>query len=378
MTRTTAITNARIVTPEVVIDRGSVLVEGTRIVRVDRDVSNSIDATRVVDADGSVLIPGLVDLHGDDVESHLFPRSGARMPTELALTSADRFNVLQGITTKFHAIAFEDSPEDDRSIDQAREVVAAIASMDGFLADNRVHVRAELSSASVSAVENIVETGLVDLVSIMHHAPGVGQFDDPDAFRRRYEDRFNISGGQTQQLVEDRQSLSARSRRITAERIIDQVHSLDIPVASHDDETVDGVEWMANRGVTISEFPVTIQAARRATELDQRTVMGAPNLVRGGSLWGNLTVSEAINAGVLDILSSDYHPPSLLAAPFVDNGEPLPVRVARVTKNPAEAVGLTDRGRIVEGARADLVLVESEPTPTVQQVWVAGDCAISG
>jgi len=125
-------------------------------------------------------------------------------------------------------------------------------------------------------------------------------------------------------------------------------------------------------GATISEYPLTLDTIQRATERGLTTVMGAPNLQQGGSLSGNLDTDVAIDADCVDVLCADYHPPSLLAAPFVDTGEPLPTRVNRVTRNPADAVGLTDRGRIEIGARADLILVDPEPTPSVERVFVGG------
>jgi alpha-D-ribose 1-methylphosphonate 5-triphosphate diphosphatase len=167
---------------------------------------------------------------------------------------------------------------------------------------------------------------------------------------------------------------ASRGRRI--DRIGELARRVDAPLASHDDEGRDDVETIAAHGAAISEYPLTLDAARRAKALGLATVMGAPNLVRGGSLWDNLSAREAVEEGVLDALCSDYHPASLLAAPFVDTGEPLPTRVNRVTRNPADIAGLSDRGRIEVGARADLVVVDPSPTPTVERAFVAGSEAI--
>jgi alpha-D-ribose 1-methylphosphonate 5-triphosphate diphosphatase len=149
-------------------------------------------------------------------------------------------------------------------------------------------------------------------------------------------------------------------------------HDGGIPTASHDDEKVAEVERLHEQGVDITEYPITLETAERAHDLEMAVAMGAPNLVRGESQWGNLRTVDAVEAGVVDALVADYHPPSLLAAAFVDTGEPLPDRVARVTANPASAAGLDDRGRIESGARADLVVVDREPTPTVTRAFVRG------
>ncbi|WP_129114681.1 alpha-D-ribose 1-methylphosphonate 5-triphosphate diphosphatase [Halegenticoccus tardaugens] len=363
--------NARIVAPEAVVE-GHVLIEGERIAAVAEGSPPASVRSRL-DADGKFLLPGLVDLHGDDVESHLYPRSGARVGTPMALAAADRANVAAGVTTKFHAVAFEDSPEKDRSTDLATELVDAIASTGSLLGDHFVHARCELTEReSVVAVERILERRAADLVSLMCHVPGKGQFRDRDRFLRWYVDHAGLSREAAAEILDERAALSdgALSDRIA--RIVAAAREAGVAVASHDDETPVEVERLDGRGVGISEYPVTIEAARRAHELGLTTAMGAPNLVRGGSNWGNLSTAEAIAEGVVDALCADYHPPSLLAAPFVETGEPLPTRVARVTKNPAQAVGLTDRGQIEPGARADLVVVDPEPTPVVERAVVAG------
>ena len=160
--------------------------------------------------------------------------------------------------------------------------------------------------------------------------------------------------------------------RDRVDRVVERANDAGVVTASHDDEDPQEVERLSERGVDIAEYPITLETAKRANELGMTTVMGAPNLVRGESQWGNLTSMATIDADVLDVLCVDYHPPSLLAAPFVETGEPLPKRVARVTKNPADAVGLTDRGRVEVGARADLVLVDTAETPTVSRAFVEG------
>lgn len=364
---TTRLENARVVTPTGVIADGAVVIESDRIRRVGGTGSAS-DVENRIDVGGRTVMPGLVDIHGDDIERHLFPRSEARVDTETALVAADRANLAAGVTTKYHAIAYEDAPEKRRSVDLGDELVERITTAEGLLGDHRVHARCEVSDpACTDAVVRAIDRESLDLVSLMHHAPGSGQFEDFEQFARRY-------GGETlaQQLGERRCSALGDDAVDRIERVIDHAGDVGVTVASHDDDRPSTVEWMHERGVDICEYPVSAQAAGRARDLGMVTAMGAPNLVRGGSLWGNLNVREAIEAGLVDVLCSDYHPRSMLAAPFVETSASLADRVARVTSAPAAAMGLEDRGRIETGARADLIVVEPEPVPVVTNVFVAG------
>lgn len=371
MTDVVEIRNGRVVTPTDVIDDGSVTIAGTRIVDVSDGWRASPSRSRTIDAAGRIVMPGLVDLHGDDVEQHLHPRSGARVDVTTALSMADRVNVLTGITTKFHAIAFENAPDDDRTLAEAAELAREVDDRADTLGDARLHVRCELTEESVSAVESLSASVAVDLVSVMHHLPGDGQFDREEFLNHYVEDR-NWPTEHVTRTITDRESLSALDRRSLSERVADVAADAGVPLASHDDETRRDVDRMLGHGASISEFPITGEAARHAKNRGVTTVMGAPNLVRGGSLWDNLSAASAIDDGTVDVLCSDYHPQSLLTAPFVDTGEPLSTRVNRVTRNPAAAVGIHDRGRIEVGARADLLVVDPAWPPTVERVFVGG------
>jgi len=284
-------------------------------------------------------------------------------------------NVLHGVTTKFHALAFEESPEDGRNLENAARIARAVDRGADALGDNRVHARCELADASADAVAALIEEVDVDLVSVMHHAPGGGQYD-AESFERHYVEDRNWPAEAARSAAEERSGMDDASRDRRIARVRDLARRVGAPLASHDDECRGDVETMAAHGAAISEYPLTLDAARRAKSLGLATVMGAPNLVRGGSLWDNLSARDAIEAGVLDALCSDYHPASLLSAPFVDTGESLSTRVNRVTRNPADVAGLPDRGRIEVGARADVVVVDPSPTPTVERVFVAGTEAI--
>lgn len=160
--------------------------------------------------------------------------------------------------------------------------------------------------------------------------------------------------------------------RERVDRVVERAHEAGAVTASHDDESPEEVRRLAETGVDITEYPITLETAERAAEAGMTTAMGAPNLVRGGSQWGNLATADEIEAGVVDALVADYHPPSLLASVFVDTGTPLTERVRRVSATPADVVGFSDRGRIEAGRRADLIVVDREPAPTVTSALVAG------
>ncbi|WP_050031945.1 alpha-D-ribose 1-methylphosphonate 5-triphosphate diphosphatase [Halorubrum halophilum] len=375
MTGITEVRNGRVVTPSGVVEGGRVVVSGDRIARVDRASANGSSGPTTVDADGRVVMPGIIDLHGDDIEHHRSPRAGASVDARTALTAADRANLLNGVTTKYHAVAFEESPDDGRTLRTAETIAAEIRREEYTLGDNRLHARCELADASAEAVEGVVDRFGVDLLSVMHHAPGDGQYDDEE-FERHYVEDRNWPAASVDDAMETRRSLDDADRADRIRRIADLARRAGVPLASHDDESARDVERMADHGTDISEYPLTREAARRATDLGLAVVMGAPNLVRGGSLWDNLGARDAIDDGLVDVLCADYHPPSLLAAPFVDTGESLSTRVNRVTRNPAEAAGLDDRGRIEAGARADLIVVDPNGAPTVDRVFVAGTEAI--
>ncbi|MFB6201118.1 MAG: alpha-D-ribose 1-methylphosphonate 5-triphosphate diphosphatase [Halorhabdus sp.] len=366
-----AVVGGRVVTPDSVLS-GGVRIEGDRIVDVG-DIDAFDDADTVIDADGRLIVPGLIDLHGDDIERHLFPRSGARMDTDVALASADRATISAGITTKFHAISFEHDAEENRSPELATRLTDAITDTDDLLADHRLHARCEVTQRrSVEAVLSVIDRREADLVSVMSHIPGKGQFRDVEAFMEYYREADDRTLEEAETLIAERSSLSMATLRERVDRVIEAAHNAGAITASHDDENPEEIHRLDAAGVDVSEYPITLETARAAAETGMTTAMGAPNLVRGESQWGNLETATAIDAGVLDVLVADYHPPSLLSAAFVDTGESLPRRFRRITTAPADAAGLSDRGRIEPGTRADLLVVDPDPAPTVARALVAG------
>jgi len=384
-TDTLVVAGGTVVTPDGALDGGRVVVEGDRITAVESDdavderaatdgeSTNGSRGVRRIDAADRVVLPGLVDLHGDEVERYRFPRSGERVDAATALATADRLALAAGVTTKFDAIAFEDAPEKNRSIEGATELLEAVADGADLVADHRVHARCEVTdAASVAAVGDLAVRPIVDIVSLMAHAPGRGQFEDAEAFASRYADGRGAAADEAARAGRDSHRVSEATVRERVAALARDLRGADVVLASHDDADPAAVDHVLDHGVDLCEYPVSLAAAERASERGAATAMGAPNLVRGGSLWGNLEAREAIDAGVVDLLCSDYRPQALLASVFADTGEPLARRAARVTSEPARVAGLDDRGELAPGARADLIVVDPDPVPTVTRAVVAG------
>jgi alpha-D-ribose 1-methylphosphonate 5-triphosphate diphosphatase len=359
------------VTPDRRIDDGTLRVRGDRIESVGQRPSSADDS---IDVAGKYVLPGLVDIHGDDIERHLFPRAEAQVPIETAVRQSERAALGAGVTTKLHALPFENAPDDQRSVHRSTELSRAVRDRraDSPL-DQRVHARCELADgASVAAVQRLLSDGDVALVSLMNHTPGDGQYSSTAGLSERFEAQGAVSEDGLEEVIQSRTAVTGGTLARRRDAVLEAADAAGVPVATHDAKDELAVDRAADAGVSICEFPLTLGAARRARERGMTVSMGAPNLVRGGSLWGNLDTRDAIDAGVADVLCSDFRPQTMLQSVFTDTGEPIPARVNRVSAAPAAAVGLSDIGRLESGRRADILVVDPEPTPTVSRVFVGG------
>jgi alpha-D-ribose 1-methylphosphonate 5-triphosphate diphosphatase len=330
------------------------------------------------DLGGDYLLPGLVELHTDNLEKYMSPRPGVDWPSASAVLTHDAQIVSAGITTVFDALAIGDvNPRGKRmqQLPAMLEAIAAAAQAGQMRADHRLHLRCEVCHPDTLAVfRDLVEHPLVQLVSVMDHSPGQRQFAKEDKYREYYMGKYHLSEAEMdafirEQVVNSRQHTDRQRRAIVAD-----CQARGISVASHDDASLEHVQESAGFGMAIAEFPTTLEAARASHELGLNVLMGAPNIVRGGSHSGNVAAAELALHGVLDILSSDYYPASLLQAALLltgqDNGYDLPRAIATVSRVPAQAAGLNDRGEIRAGLRADLVQAQVHAGQAViQQVW---------
>jgi alpha-D-ribose 1-methylphosphonate 5-triphosphate diphosphatase len=365
--------NARLVLPNQVLNNSCLLIEDGIIRSIDGTCPQT--ATEI-DLRGQTLIPGIVDLHCDALEKEAEPRPNVFFPPALAVSQIDRRNAQAGVTTAFHAISFAGKELGVRSIDMALQLVTALRnSSDTSLIHNRIHCRYEVTDAeSLPVLEELLSTGSIDLLSLMDHTPGQGQFKSPEAYGNYLAKSYGKSAAEIDQIL-DLKLAQQTSSAERIERLALCACKYGVPLASHDDDSSVRVQIMKSLGVRISEFPINIETAKEACDQGLKTVFGAPNVLRGKSQSGSVRAHDALAAGVASCLCSDYHPGALLPAilRLEAEGMPLADAVRLVTCNPAQAAGLTERGSLTVGCRADLVaFVSDSGVPQVTQVWRDG------
>ena len=375
--RELALANARLVLEGEVV-HGAVQLRDGRIADVHPGRGVPAGAE---DLGGDWLAPGLVELHTDNLERHLQPRAGVDWPAAAAIVAHDAEIAGVGITTVFDAIRVgsilggRPMRAGRYARRMAREILAARAR--GALRIGHVlHLRAEICSETL--LEELAEFGPEDgigLVSLMDHTPGARQFRDMETYREYMIGKQGLSEAEFEAEVATLTALRARLGAAHEAGAVEHARRLGAILASHDDTTAAQVAASAAHGVRVAEFPTTQAAAAACRAHAIPVMMGAPNLIRGGSHSGNVAAAALAEAGLLDILSSDYVPSALLAG-AVRLGEVLgdmAAGLATVTAAPAAAAGLGDRGRIAPGLRADLVrFADMGGVPVVRGVWVAG------
>lgn len=373
-------TNGKIVLRDAVID-------GTIVVRdgILHEIAEGATAVRsAVDLEGDYLLPGLVELHTDNLERHLSPRPGVRWPVGGALRAHDAMVIAAGITTVFDALSIGDIVPDSPRIRHLTDMVAALraAAEDGSLrAEHRLHLRCELTYENVvSRFEELSSDPLVGLASVMDHSPGQRQFANLGKYKQYYQGKYNMDDVAMDAFMERQIAARERFSALHRGQLVRLCRARAIAVASHDDETEAHVAQAVDEGIRIAEFPTTLTAARAAREAGMGILMGGPNVVLNGSQSGNISARDLAGEGLLDIISSDYVPASMLEAAFAlpraGLGIALAQSVAMVSANPATLVGLADRGEIAPGKRADLLRVAAQgPHPMVRSVWRGGERA---
>lgn len=329
-----------------------------------------------------LLIPGLVDIHTDNLEKHFQPRPGAQWDAVGAALAHDGQCAAAGITTVFDSLSLHGRKEGLDRKDALAPMISGVdyAASQGMLrVDHLLHLRAEVTNPELTdLMEPYRHHPRLRLLSVMDHTPGQRQTAD----LKRFEERMVSSGHGASEVAEMLATQTAwRDQSVAPVNrayVVAMAHKESIPLMSHDDESPDHVEESWDNGCIASEFPVSIAAARLAHERGMLNVMGAPNFVRGASHSGNLGARDCAEAGLLDVLASDYIPLSMIRAAFQLTEAPfnwtLADAIATVTYNPARIAGLSDRGAIVEGRRADLVRIgyQNPGWPTVRRVWCEG------
>jgi alpha-D-ribose 1-methylphosphonate 5-triphosphate diphosphatase len=373
--------NARLVLPTEVV-HGSLAVKGGRIQSVDQGSARGADG---LDLEGDYLMPGFVEMHTDNFERHLMPRPKVQWAEMPALMAHDAEVAAAGITTVFDALGVGDAdPESLRGStwDPVIETIDLCTQKNLLRADHHLHVRCELPAPNtIDLFKPFQGHPRLSLISLMDHTPGQRQWENIDVARVYYTGKKGWSNEKFERQVTLSAELQDRYAQPHRAYFVDYCRSHGIALASHDDTTAAHVQQAHAEGASMSEFPTTVLAAQTAHDHGLLNVMGGPNVVRGGSHSGNVSAAELARHGLLDILSSDYVPGSMLSAVvrLVDDGIlSLPQAVATVTHNPAQATGLNDRGQIVQGLRADLIQVRFVDMPhgkrhaVVRAVWREG------
>jgi alpha-D-ribose 1-methylphosphonate 5-triphosphate diphosphatase len=372
----TILANARLVLPTEVI-HGSLLIEDGVIRAIDPGPSRHSAA---IDFDGDFLIPGVVDVHTDNLERQVQPRLNARWPSRSAMVAHDAQCAAAGVTTVLDALCLGELGLDKSRMKTFQDGVAdldALADTGLLKSEHFLHLRCEMPAIDVMAlVEPVADNPRVRMISLMDHSPGVGQYGDLDAFRRQRRRE-----GLSDVLIEERIKLLADQRATWRDAnraaLLARAAGINVPLASHDDRTEAEIAQNRADGIRIAEFPVSMEAAVAAHAHGMTVIAGAPNIVRGGSHSGNVSAADLVRAGAVDAFASDYVPASLVEAAFIcaaDTGITLPQAIGMLSDAPARMARLQDRGRIETGLRADLVRVRvHEGLPVIRAVWRAGE-----
>lgn len=372
--------NFTLVLPDRLIKNGSMRIEDGVIAElVEHPVPGGIEGR------GMELMPGFIDMHGDMIEQELEPRAGVDFPVDVAINHLDARLAASGITTAYASVSFSRQSGDGgrRTFEHTSWVIKSVHEARGACrVDHKIHARFDITfDNAVGVLADLLAAGAVDLVSLMDHTPGQGQYRNLEKFTDYMKRSHKLSDVDAEALVKQRVEEGTRPQNIILSNIA-QVAELcqthNVPLASHDDDTIEKTKLMVDAGIAISEFPVTFEAMEFAAKEGVMVAMGAPNAMRGKSYSGNLSARDAHAAGHLHILAADYHPgailPAIRALAETDN-DGLVGAVRLATANPAKALGLADRGEIAVGRRADLCLINAQNQ--VVATYLAGDLIYS-
>ena len=373
------LTNAHLVLANETV-LGTLVLDGECIVDVQPGISHAAGA---VDMAGDTLMPGVVDVHTDNLERQVQPRSNARWPSRSAMMAHDAQCAAAGVTTVLDALCLGDLGFDKNRVVTFQDGVRdldALADTGLFKSEHFLHLRCELpASDMMELLDPVAEHSRVRMVSLMDHSPGVGQYSNLEKYRAM-RGREGHSSPWIEARIVELQNQRERMRAPNRRALLERMRPIGTILASHDDRTVEEVAENDADGIRISEFPVSLAAAHEARRRGMQVIAGAPNIVRGGSHSGNVSAADLVRSGSVDALASDYVPSALIEAAFAVLGQTaitLAQGVAMVTEHPARMAGLTDRGRLAAGWRADVVRVRvHEGLAVVRQVWKAGERVI--
>jgi len=374
--REVILTNANLVLTEGVM-QGSVVIRNGLLAEIQPGHSRAAGAE---DLGGDYLIPGVVDLHTDNLERQVLPRANARWPSRSAMLAHDAQCAAAGVTTVLDALCLGDLGFDRGRIQTFRDGIRDLDILSDaklMKAEHFLHLRCELPAADMpQELDTVADHPRVIMASLMDHSPGVGQYRDVERYRIMRARQLQMNGEAVGRRVEELLEQRARLLQPQREWLLQRLAHRPLALASHDDDDVEQVRRNAADGIAISEFPVTMEAAEEARRVGLGIIAGAPNIVRGGSHSGNLSVADLLPSRLVDALASDYVPAAMVEAAWRAAGTgqlALHEAVALITAIPASMVKLHDRGRLAPGLRADLARVAVyEDLAHVRQTWRQG------
>jgi alpha-D-ribose 1-methylphosphonate 5-triphosphate diphosphatase len=362
-----------------VLDPGTVVIEDDRIVEVHNRASRPAVGPNDIDAAGLWVMPGLIDTHSDAIEIEIQPRPNSIMPFDVSFFELEKKLAVQGITTMYHCLAYSEIPGNLlRANDTVTQNIARLGNYTAArpLINHRVHVRYEVRNVPAAAlVHDLMAQGKVHQLSFMDHTPGQGQFRDMERLKDYLIRKRSMSPQQADQYMHDKQKAEKAGLDILT-GLANRAQQCGVALASHDDDTIERLDLLEQWGGRICEFPICLEVAAEAKRRGLAVVVGATNLLLGRSHSGNMSAIEAVRAGCVDILCSDYYPPALLQGVFFlkNLGFDMAWCVSLVTQNPAKALGIDAQvGSISHGKVADIAMVrEHEGRPVLEKAMVAG------
>jgi len=380
------IINGKIVTPKALENKKALLIKDGKILDICSagDLSDlSLDKLEVIDAKSGYIIPGLVDIHCDVLEFKMSPRPNVTIPQSLALSYYEKELLSSGITTQFHGIYWGDVLEKHRSLKLAVEMIKKILDYRRVaILNHKIFVRFDIVNCEAKdKLLHLMKTKVIDLLSFQYHLPGQAQFKNLKAFRDYYIKARGWTGQELKEFIKSTSVFDFKDKITVLNEISQAADKFKIPLVSHDDDRREKIGMMKNLGAKISEFPISLEAALCAKENNMDVVVGAPNVVQGKSSCGNVSALRLIKEKAADIICSDYHLPSMLTASlklYQEGILSLPEAINMITLNPAKATGLKERGAILPGKTADIVIFKlRDKLPEVTRVFIKGKSVYS-
>lgn len=366
MTQKIFITGGPLFDGENLYDQGSILIENGIVKKIFKHPV--IAEAGCIHTNGNLIMPGIVDLHSDNLERNIEKRKGVFFDIEFALLNLDRQVAAWGITTFCHAISFADNELGLRSPKEAEKCVRTIKafhSSNQALVKHKIHIRYEVGShLSLDIIKKLIDENLVDMISIMDHTPGQGQFKSMESYMKFHSNEYDLENNEIREKAREKQNNNRRAWQMVNE-LAGIVKASNLPLLSHDDDTKDKVDLVKSMGVGASEFPVTMEAAKAAFSSGLKVFMGAPNLIRNLSTNGNLKTSDTLKHDLCTGLVSDYYPESLFQAAFMAarHTKDLSRALNKVTSGPGSFLNAeSSPGFLVPGGDADIIIVNRDHT----------------